>query len=184
MFLCYSPWPPRPRNIKDQRFHTFEQADTYPALTAGYGAQTALGTISLEPYANLAHVHLRTSGFTDYGGIAALSGKSSSFDQTFSTLGLRAQSEFELDNGTKIKARGAVGWRRAFNAQTPKAKLNFAGGNVFDIAGVPMTRDSLVLEAGLDAKVSKSMTIGASYVGQISGSQQAHGFKASLNWKF
>jgi outer membrane autotransporter protein len=113
-----------------------------------------------------------------------LSGKSSSFDQTFSTLGLRAQSEFELDNGTKITARGAVGWRRAFNAQTPKAKLNFAGGNVFDIAGVPMTRDSLVLEAGLDAKVSKSMTIGASYVGQISGSQQAHGFKASLNWKF
>jgi len=41
MFLRYSPWPPRPRNIKDQRFHTFEQADAYPALTAGYGARTA-----------------------------------------------------------------------------------------------------------------------------------------------
>ncbi|MFN3733977.1 hypothetical protein [Comamonas testosteroni] len=42
----------------------------------------------------------------------------------------------------------------------------------------------LVLEAGFDAKVSKSMTIGTSYVGQISGSQKAHGFKASLSWKF
>ena len=169
-------------------------------LTANYSAQTAqifgelgyrihlgetaLGNVSLEPFASLAHVHVPTTGFNEQGGIAALSGKSDSFDQTFTTLGLRAQTDFELDNGVKVTARGTAGWRRAAKNAPPKAKLNFAGGTVFDVAGVPMAPDSLVLEAGFDAKVSKSMTIGTSYVGQISGTQKAHGFKASLSWKF
>lgn len=146
--------------------------------------ETALGNVLLEPFANLAHVHVSSAGFNEQGGIAALSGKSGSSDRTFTTLGLRGQTDFELDNGMKVTTRGAVGWRRAAKKAPPQAKLNFAGGAVFDIAGVPMARDSLVLEAGFDAKVSKSMTIGTSYVGQISGSQKAHGFKASLRWKF
>lgn len=146
--------------------------------------ETALGNVLLEPFANLAHVHVASADFNEQGGIAALSGKTGSFDQTFTTVGLRGQTDFELDNGTKVTARGAVGWRRAAKKAPPQAKLNFASGAVFDIAGVPMARDSLVLEAGFDAKVSKSMTIGTSYVGQISGSQKAHGFKASLSWKF
>jgi outer membrane autotransporter protein len=157
-------------------------AGTFQAFgEAGYRIDTA--AVSFEPFANLAYVNLHTDSFTEKGGAAALHADGQTTDTTFTTLGVRASTDFVLC-GTNVKARGMIGWRHAFGDTTPLATLAFAGSNTFAIAGVPIPRDSAVVEAGLDLNLSPSATLGLSCTGQLASGAQVHGFKANLAIKF
>ena len=147
----------------------------------GWKMPTANG--SLEPFAGLAHVKLSTDGFTESGGVAALTGSNSSTHTTYSTLGLRGTSNAGMPNN-QTRLRGLVGWRHAFGDVTPTSALALAGQPGFTVAGVPIARNALVLEGGIDFAVSRNLTMGVSYVGQASSQVSDHGIKASLLWKF
>ncbi|MBG6074088.1 MULTISPECIES: autotransporter domain-containing protein, partial [unclassified Polaromonas] len=138
---------------------------------------------SLEPFAGLAHVKLSTDGFTESGGVAGLSGSNSSTHATYSTLGLRGTTNAGMPNN-QTRLRGLVGWRHAFGDVTPTSALALAGQPGFSVAGVPIARNALVLEGGIDFAVSRNLTMGVSYVGQASSQVSDHGIKASLLWKF
>ena len=146
--------------------------------------RTALGAAALEPFVNLAYVNLDTDGFTERGGIARLSSRSANDSVTYTTLGLRGQTTHTFDNGVSVLARGALGWRHAFGDVRPDSNFAFAGGSAFDILGTPIAKNALQLEAGFDAKVSKTMILGLSYMGQIANLQQEHGLKANMSWRF
>ena len=147
----------------------------------GWKMPTANG--SLEPFAGLAHVKLSTDGFTESGGAAALSGGNGSTHTTYSTLGLRGTSNAGMPNN-QTRLRGLVGWRHAFGDVTPTSTLALAGQPGFTVAGVPIARNALVLEGGIDFAVGRNLTMGVSYVGQASSQVSDHGIKASLLWKF
>src|SRR3546814_15265796 len=55
-----------------------------------------LDRAQIEPFANLAHVRVRSDAFGETGGDARLSGGKAATDVTFSTLGLRAATTFDL----------------------------------------------------------------------------------------
>ena len=144
---------------------------------------TAVGALAFEPFANLAYVNLSTGGFSETGA-AALTGRSDSTGVTFSTLGLRASTDFRL-NGMAATARGSLGWRHAYGDVTPTALLAFAGGgSSFSIQGVAIAKDSAVVDAGFDVVVARNVSVGFAYVGQAASHAQDHDFKANLNWKF
>jgi outer membrane autotransporter protein len=144
---------------------------------------TAVGALAFEPFANLAYVNLSTGGFSETGA-AALTGRSDSTGVTFSTLGLRASTDFRL-NGMAATARGSLGWRHAYGDVTPTSLLAFAsGGSSFNIQGVPIAQDSAVVDAGFDVVVARNVSVGFSYVGQAASHAQDHDFKANLNWRF
>jgi outer membrane autotransporter protein len=138
---------------------------------------------ALEPYAGLAYVRVRTDGFTETGGAAALTGLAADTDTTFSTLGIRASLPITTTWSATI-LKGGLGWRHAFNGVTPIAELAFAGGTPFTIAGVPIARDALVLEAGLDTAWSNDVAVGISYSGQYAGSASEHGVKGRAVKRF
>lgn len=147
----------------------------------GYGIED--GAVRFEPFANLAHVSLHTDGFTENGGAAALSGRSDTTDATFTTLGLRA--EHNLGLGTvEATLRGMLGWRHAFGDTTPTATQAFLAGDAFTIAGVPIARNSAVIEAGLDLELTPDATFGLSYIGQFASGAQENGFTANLAVRF
>ena len=54
----------------------------------------------------------------------------------------------------------------------------------FVIAGVPIARDSLLAEAGLDLAIGRNATLGVSYIGQIARNVQDHAAKGKFSWKF
>jgi outer membrane autotransporter protein len=98
-------------------------------LTAGYSAvggqvfgevsrSFERGAIRYEPYVNLAHVYLSTGSFAETGGAAALSGPGSTMDTTFTTLGLRGDSDVMLA-GRQAKVTAGLGWQHAFGDVTP-----------------------------------------------------------------
>ncbi|HEX5500432.1 MAG TPA: autotransporter domain-containing protein, partial [Thermomicrobiales bacterium] len=139
---------------------------------------------SFEPFAGLAYVNLHTDGFSEQGGVAALTSASTNTGVTFTTLGLRASTDFIVD-GTKATARGMLGWRHAFGDTTPLSNFVFAGGgSAFTIAGVPLGKDAAVIETGFDFAIAANATLGLSYSGQIADGVQDHGFRADLKVNF
>jgi outer membrane autotransporter protein len=63
--------------------------------------------------------------------------------------------------------------------------LAFAGGaSAFTVAGVPIDRDALVAQAGLDWQASDALSLGVSYSGQIGERAQDHALKGNLTWRF
>jgi outer membrane autotransporter protein len=138
---------------------------------------------AFEPFANLAYVNLRTDGYTESGGAAALHAKGQTTETAFATLGSRAMSSFELGRA-QATARGSLGWRHAFGDVLPLATQAFSAGESFTVAGVPIAKDSAVIEAGLDVQITPRAAFGLSYQGQLASSARDHGVRASLNVYF
>ncbi len=125
------------------------------------------GNTEFEPFAGLAHVNVASGGFVERGGPAALTGRNAHSGVTFSTLGLRASSDFSLSSGTALTARGSLGWRHAFGDTLADTGLSFGSGAPFVVYGVPIAKSAAVVEAGLDFKLSPLATLGVSYGGQF-----------------
>ncbi|WP_153100663.1 autotransporter outer membrane beta-barrel domain-containing protein [Paraburkholderia hayleyella] len=150
---------------------------------AGYA--TALGPVALEPFAGLAYVVLHTNGFAEDGGVSALTGDEDTQNLAYSTLGVRAATRFELGSQTTLMPRAMVGWRHAFGALSPTARMAFTGSpTTFSIAGVPLARDSAVVELGVDISVGKNATLGFSYAGQYGSGYRDNAIQGSVLWKF
>ncbi len=147
----------------------------------GYRIDTS--RVAFEPFANLAYVNFRSDSFSESGGAAALSASSETTDTTFTTLGLRASTDFTMGS-MSATARGMLGWRHAFDDVTPQSRLAFTGSDAFTISGVPIDQDAFAVEAGLDVKLTHSATLGLSYNGQFGSKAQDNGFRADLSFKF
>lgn len=178
-------------DIETKRQITFPIADE---LKADYGAGTAqifgelayrahLGGVVMEPFANAAYVNLHTEGFTEKGGAAALESRSLSSDSVVTTLGLRPEIRFGLGDMETV-ASGMIAWQHAFGDVTPETQLAFGGGHEFGIRGVPMARDTALVEAGLSLNLTDSVSFGASYQGQFGDGVSDNGFNARLGVEF
>lgn len=147
----------------------------------GWRVDTAYAAI--EPFANLAYVHLHDDGYTEDGGLAALSAPSSSMGTSFTTLGLRLSQQVAFA-ALDATLRGEIGWRYAFGDITPLATQTFAGSDAFTVAGVPIAQNAAVLQAGLDVKLGTSATLGVAYAGQFGDGVTQNGFNANLKIEF
>jgi outer membrane autotransporter protein len=149
----------------------------------GYGM--TFGSVAVEPLAGLAYVHLHNGAFLESGGVAALSGSSVNENIGYSSLGLRAATALPLANGTVLVPRGSLQWQHAFGDVIPAAALAFQGtGAAFSTAGVPIARDTALIESGFDWRFSPQARLGAYYQGELAAHAQAHAFKGTFNWNF
>jgi len=148
---------------------------------AGY--EVDLGGVTLEPFLGASVMRLHLDGFREDGGVAALTGYGRGYDLGTTTLGLRAETQLGTD--LPLTLRGMVGWRHAFGDVHPSALLAFSGGaSAFEVSGIPVDRNALVAEAGLDWQIDESMTLGVSYAGQIGERAQEHAVKGTFSWRF
>jgi len=166
-------------------------ADSAAAAYDGHTAQVfgevsyafQAGAATFEPTAALAYVDVGTSSFTEDGGDAALSSGGASADTTFSTLGVRARTPFDI-GGLKAQASAFLGWQHAFGDTVPTIDLAFAGGNPFGIAGVPIAEDTALVDLGLEIQASASSKLGIAYSGQFGDGTTGNSFKAVFNLAF
>lgn len=141
-----------------------------------YGAQ-------FEPFAQLAYVHLHTDSF-DEGGALGLNARSANHDATFSTLGLRAETVLGRTEKSALTAHAMMGWQHAFGALSPKSTFSLSGGSPFTIEGVPLSRDALVLDAGLNIAAGDTLNISFSYTGQLAQNSTNQTVRGDLVWRF
>lgn len=163
-------------------------------LSADYGTNTVqafaeLGyeikvrDVRLEPFVNLAQVHMHTPAFTEEGGAASLSRQASDMNLTFTNLGLRAATELALA-GVNATVRGAAGWQHAFGDTETASTLSFAGGSDFVTSSKTAAENSLVLQAGIDMPIGTMATVGIGFDGNYSNRGNAQSLKLNFQKQF
>ncbi|MEI5676964.1 MULTISPECIES: autotransporter domain-containing protein [unclassified Mesorhizobium] len=147
------------------------------------GYRMTAGNLRLEPFAGLAYASVRADGFAEKGSGMGLFSAASTTDVTFTTLGAHAATDFDIGS-LAATARGMLGWRHAFGDTVPTSTFSFAGGTPFAIEGLPIAKDALAIEAGLDLQIAKAATLGFVYAGQVASQAQDHSFKLDLAVRF
>ena len=123
--------------------------------------------ITLEPFAGLAGIRVRTSSFAETGGVGAgLTGFARDHDIGTATAGLRMETR--LGEAGEFGIRTMLGYRAAFGDIDPKALLAFTTAATpapFQIGSVPLDRHALVAEANFDWRVAKNTTVSLATTG-------------------
>ncbi len=169
-------------------------ANVSELIEAGYGGETtqvfgelgygiARQSLQIEPFAAVAYVRQSTDAFTERGGVAALTGDAERSSTTFSTLGVRLATQFELGE-TQWRTRATVGWRHAFNDDIPRKAMAFSASPPFGIQGVPIAGDVAIIEAGVEASLARNAVLSATYVGQFGDGMRDNGIDVRLSWRF
>jgi outer membrane autotransporter protein len=138
-----------------------------------------LAGIGFEPFAGIAWTNVDLDGFTETNApLTGLTSDGQSFDSLYSTLGLRAASNFALGNRFLFRQHAMLGWRHAFGDVTPDMTMSLAEtGADFTVQGLPIASDSAVIEAGVDLALGGGASLDLSYAGNISADASAHAVK-------
>ncbi|WP_330565645.1 autotransporter domain-containing protein [Pseudomonas yamanorum] len=144
-----------------------------------------LPSVALEPFANLAYVHLDSERFHEKGDAAALERGSDSRDAVLSTLGLRASKTLPLNDRQQLDVSGSLGWQHSLSAVESEEHLAFvAGGPSFAVQSSPLMRDAALVGVQASLALSKSTRVNLDYTGQLAGREKVQGVGLSLNWQF
>jgi len=140
-------------------------------------------SLRIEPYANAAYVHLRTDAFGETGGAAALSSAAASYDQVYTTLGVRLERPVELGSAPARLTAG-LGWRHAFGDVAPDTGLAFAGSTAFNVAAAAMARDTALFDAGIAIDLTPSSSLSINYNGMLADGFNEQAVAARLGVQF
>jgi outer membrane autotransporter protein len=171
--------------VRGDTFSGFSQT-----LTASYGAtvgqvfgeaayRAQIGGLAIEPFANIAGVHVATDAFSESGGSAALSADAQSQSVTFTSLGARVAALLPF-GGSTLRLSASAAWQHTIGNVTPTANLAFSGGTPFTVAGTPLVRDALKLQADADWKIGKDTTVGLGYSGVVASGMHDHALTARI----
>lgn len=140
--------------------------------------------LCIEPYANLAYVHLKTNSFSekDRNG-AALNVHKSSMSTVLTSIGLRIAADIN-EGFIPINARADIAWRHAFADTAPVSKAEFSGSDAFAISGAMITRNTASISVGLDFQFKENAVLGISYQGQFGSGINQNGLNTNLSIKF
>jgi subtilase-type serine protease len=150
---------------------------------AGYSVKA--DWVNLEPFANLAYINFQNNGIAEVGGAAALHGDKQHTDATVSTLGLRADTEWQASKTTSVALRSELGWQHQYGDLDRGTGLRFNGGtSPFVVNSVSASRDGAVLKASAEVAVSNNATLSLGYGGLLSQNYQDNSVNAGFTWKF
>ncbi|CAI2016231.1 autotransporter outer membrane beta-barrel domain-containing protein [Serratia plymuthica] len=150
---------------------------------AGYSVKA--GWVNLEPFANLAYINFQNNGISEDGGAAALHGDKQHTDATVSTLGLRADTEWQASKTTAVTLRSELGWQHQYGELDRGTGLRFNGGSSpFVVNSVSASRDGAVLKASAEVAVNKNATLSLGYGGLLSQNHQDNSVNAGFTWRF
>ena len=180
--------------IDSSRYTTFNALPE--ELAANYGAWSTvaymegayrrdfLGT-TVEPFAGVSLAGVATESFVESGNAAALAVESNFQSNIYSTLGLRLAKSFDFANGSRLTLSGETGWRHAFGDIVPTSTAQFASGSdSFSVSGLPLERDTLVLDAAAELELTDKLRNSISYNGQFGSRSNAHELRASVSILF
>ncbi|WP_065257875.1 autotransporter serine peptidase EprS [Pseudomonas bananamidigenes] len=144
-----------------------------------------LQALALEPFANLAYVHLDSDGFTEKGDAAALKSRGDQRDAVLGTLGARAIKTINLSGSQKLDVSGRLGWQHSLGDIQSEQHLRFASGSApYSVESSPLVRDAALVGVQASLALSRDVRVNLDYNGQLASREKTHGVGLSLNWQF
>jgi autotransporter-associated beta strand protein len=138
-------------------------------LDGGYDFH--LGGFTVGPSAGLQYVHLTVDGYNESGSIADLSVNDQDADSLRSRLGGRISFSFS-HYGVNFTPHLDATWQHEFmdNSRGITSQFSGAGLGSFSVKTDNPSRDSALVDAGLDAEISHTVTVFADYTVQAGAS--------------
>ena len=170
--------------FKDQIFRASPSYNAKVAQIFGEAAYTGLnfGSVSIEPYAGLAWMHLSTDDFSnDFSG-GKLRTKFDRQNLAVSHLGARVKVPFDV-GAAKFKAVADVNWTQYMGDTRGKSKLKFANGTSAKIESEKLSAVAAV-GVGLEAQLGKRASLGVSYYGAYGSKIKSNGVGATFKLTF
>ncbi|WLG53439.1 autotransporter serine protease [Pseudomonas sp. FP1742] len=144
-----------------------------------------LQPLALEPFANLAYVHLNSDSFSEKGDAAALKGGENNRDAVLSTLGLRASKAIALSDQKQLELSGTLGWQHNLSNTRSEDHLAFVNGNTaFSVQSVSMDRDAAVVGVRAGLALGRDTRLNLDYNGLLGSREKDHGVGLTLDWQF
>ncbi|MCX5613718.1 autotransporter domain-containing protein [Bombella saccharophila] len=153
---------------------------------AELGYKLRAGRTVVEPFMNVAYVNMQTNSFREHGNDAALRSRGTDQGVTFSTFGFRAATRLNI--GKAVFMPHIMGaYRHGFGRLRPGLHEGFVAGggtNTMDVAGVLLSSNAAVTDAGITAKVTDRVGVDLSYIGQYGNHSIESGATGSVNVSF
>jgi len=144
-----------------------------------------LQPLALEPFANLAYVHLHSDSFTEKGDAAALKGGEDNRDVLLSTLGVRAGKAFALSGDKQLELAATLGWQHNLSNTSSESHLAFANGNSgFTVQSVSLDRNAALVGARAGLALGRDTRLSLDYNGLLGSKEKDHGVGLTLAWQF
>lgn len=144
-----------------------------------------LQALALEPFANLAYVHLDSERFHEKGDGAALQRGGDRRDATLGTLGLRALKTLALNDQQQLELSASLGWQHSLSPLESEEHLAFvAGGPSFAVRSTPLQRDAALVGLKASLALNAATRINLDYSGQLASREKNQGVGLSLDWQF
>jgi len=87
-----------------------------------------------------------------------------------------SQSQRRPTNGQRLRAPNP--WVAAIPSITPSSSSDFT------VSGTPISRNALVVQAGLDLAVTDALTVGLNYDGQLASDAQDNAVQGNVKFQF
>jgi outer membrane autotransporter protein len=162
----------------------------YDALTAGVGVEVGRAfeltpQTTLTPYAGIEYTHTNREGFTESGaGVMNLSVNDEDHNSLRTTLGFRVSEEITTGSNMRIKPYAYVAYVREHLDTEATMEAGFSGvpSSTFRIEGTDLDRDRAQVGAGISGQVNERLSFNLGYTGEIAGSDDHHGFSATVGY--
>lgn len=153
-------------------------------VEAGY--RFDMGTVSIEPFAQFAHVRVENDGFAETGGSTALTVAGDDSRVNLSTAGLRFAANLAATGQEPgwLQLRGGLGWRHASGDLTSPTRAGWAGAPGYVVEGATLAENATVAEAGIGAWISPRALVEFGYTGQFADEARDHGATARISVQF
>ena len=140
---------------------------------------------ALTPYAGIEYSHSRRDGFTETGaGAVNLKVNAEDQDSLRTTLGLRLSHDIETHDDKRITPYVNVAWVREYMDDISRLEGGFSAAptSTFVIDGPDLDRNRARIGAGLIGQLNENTTLHLAYHGEVTGSDDHHGFYASVRF--
>jgi autotransporter-associated beta strand protein len=166
----------------NQTLKSHDDADLWQGFVeVAHGSD--IGRLRLEPYLNYARAELDQDAFAEQGGDAALAGEAQTRALDIGTAGLR--THWHLDSRFNTALVLNVGYQHVWGDTNAGLTQRFAaGGDAFDISGMPLARNAGVAEFGFRTQLTPAVELKADYQGRFGSGVQDQGAQITVRAAF
>lgn len=169
--------------FKDRPKGRYDATTQQAFAEVGYNLGRA--NFSIEPFASVGYQRYQRDSFTEKGGDAALNVHGQSEENFSSTFGLRLAKLNTLDNGMQLTPRVSAGWKHSYGkVYTETRQRLVTGGNDYSVYSAPLDRNTLMVDAGVDLKLSTRNTLGVGLTGEMGSDSRSHGVTGQWRMTF
>ncbi|MCF5369862.1 autotransporter outer membrane beta-barrel domain-containing protein, partial [Pseudomonas sp. PA-4-8C] len=144
-----------------------------------------LDQINIEPYLGLSYTRLDVAKISEEKELFSLSGKREAKDIYAGTLGARINYSIQYTDNLSVNFQTGAGLKHTFSDLSSNTDMSFRShGNDFSVAGLPLKRNVVQLNAKVALQTKGGLSVGLDYQAEKASGMRDQSVSAYGSWEF